>query len=387
MGTQRALLDLAWSQEGVAVLPDAFDADPWVLNVANGILDLRTGELGPHRRDAMLTKLSPVEYIPNLKDPVLDRYLEDATGGDRDFEAYLQRAAGYTLTGLTDEQVVLLVLGPGATGKSTLVEALLAMLGDYGYKAPFETFLARQRGRGGARPDLVAMRGARLVAAVEAPKRRRLAEAEVKELSGGDSVTARELYRAPFTFIPTFKIWLATNHAPLMDDEDTALWRRIKRLPFEHVVPEAKRDPDLKRYLTNPEAGGRAVLAWAVEGCLAWQRHGLGSCARVSAATAALRAEFDPIAEFLETCCMVRPGLETPASQLRKAYERWAEDMGAKPINDREWGKRLRGLGCETTRKRIDRGNPRTVWRGVGLVANVSESEPERVEAKAFVGF
>jgi putative DNA primase/helicase len=376
---QRAMLTLAQSQEPVAVRAQLFDADPWLLNVANGILDLRTGELGPHRRDAMATKLAPVVFDPDAQDPVFEQYLRDATGGDADFAAYLQRAAGYTLTGLTDEEAVFLVLGPGATGKSTLVEALLATLGDYAYKASFETFLA-QRHNGGPRPDLIRMRGARLVAAVESPRGRRLAEAEVKELAGGDSVTARDLYRSPVTFKPTFKLWLATNHAPTMDDDDTALWRRIRRLPFEHVVAEERRDPEVKRYLADPGGGGPAVLAWAVKGALDWQERGLQSCARVRRATAELRAEFDPIAEFLETCCVVGPGAEVPAGDLRTAYEQWASDWGAKPIDNREWGKRLRALGCESSSPRRD-GRQVRVWQGIGLltedgVTDVTDEEP-----------
>lgn len=361
---RRAMLDQAWPL--AAVRPELFDVDPWLLNCANGILDLRTGQLAPHRRDAYLTKLAPVNFDPDAADPLFDRYLEDTTGGDADFAAYLQRAAGYTLTGLTDEESVFLVLGPGATGKSTLVEALLAALGDYAYKASFETFLA-QRHNGGPRPDLVAMRGARLVAAVESPQGRRLAEAEVKDLSGGDSLTARDLYRSPVTFRPTFKLWLATNHAPTMDDQDTALWRRIKRLPFEHVVAEDARDPELKRHLSDPQGGGPAVLAWAVKGCLAWQRQGLGACARVREATADLRAEFDPIAEFLETCCIVDAKAEASARDLRKAYEAWAEGVGAKPINNKEWGKRLQALGCESIRKRLGDSRPQ-YWTGIGLL-------------------
>lgn len=370
---QRALLDLAWSQTGIAVASDVWDRDPWLFNCANGTLDLRTGELREHRREDMLTKLAPVDYRAGASDPVLDAYLAAATQGNTAFADYLQRACGYTLTGLTDEETVFLVLGPGATGKSTLVEALLAAMGDYATKTSFDTFLV-QRNVGGARPDLVAMRGARMVAAVEPEKERRLATALIKELSGGDTISARALYKPPFSFRPTFKLWLAANAAPEMDDDDTGLWRRLLRLPFEHAIPEGDRDPQIKAHLTSPD-GGRAVLAWAVEGCLRWQREKLRPPDMVRRATAELRREFDPLAEFFTERCVVDAGAEYEAEPLRRAYEEWARTYGAQAIGNRDWGRRLKDIGCQRMRKRSMGGPPKTWWKGIGLLADAPDDE------------
>lgn len=366
-GRLKAMLEQAWTVEGVAVTVDAFDGDPWLLNVNNGTVDLRTGALREHRRDDLITKLAPVQYDPDATLPLLDRYLDTATEGDADFLAYLQRALGYTLTGSTDEDAVFLLLGPGGSGKTTLVEAMLATLGDYGAKASFESFLAGQRTAGAARPDVVAMRGARLVAAAEPRPGAKLDSGTVKELSGGDSVSARQLYAAPFTFRPMLKLWLAANDAPAMSDQDSGLWRRLRRIPFEHVIPTAERDPGVKRGLQTPE-GRAALLAWAVRGCLGWQREGLGECPAVRRATDTLRASMDPLAVFFETACDFGPDLYVKARTLRGAYTAWAEDVGGAAIGNKDWGDRLRGLGLKSGRETVA-GSKVTVWRGIGLKA------------------
>ena len=369
---QRALLDLAWSQQGIAVTPDVWDADPWLLNVANGTLDLRTGELCEHRRADLLTKLAPVAYDPTAIDPVLDAYLAHVAGDDPAFASFLQRAIGYSLTGDTSEEVLFLVLGPATTGKSTLVEAMLAMLGDYARKASFDTFLER-RDVGGARPDIAGLRGVRLAAAVETAKSRRLDEPLVKELTGGDTVTARHLYREPLSFIPQAKIWLACNESPRLTDTDTGLWRRLLRVPFEHQLADP--DPAVKARLKTEASP--ALLAWAVNGCLAWQRERLGRCEVVNAATAELRAEMDPLGEFYADCCVFGPEYQTLAAELRQAYESWAASSGAKAIGNREWGQRLRAKSCENGRERIA-GQRVKIWRGIGLIEDGTDGTDKR---------
>jgi len=354
----------------VCVGIEVWDADPWLLNCLNGTIDLRTGQLREHRCEDMLTKLAPVEYDATVTNTIFEHYLQDTTDGDSEFSDYLQRAVGYSLTGLTDEEDVFLVLGPGGSGKTTLVEALLTMLGDYGMKASFDTFLVR-RNVGGPRPDLVRLRGARLVAASEPEKGRHLAEMLIKELSGGDTYTVRDLYQSPFSFKPMFKLWLVANDAPAMSDDDSGLWRRLKRLPFEHEIPEERQDPQVKRHLCSPE-GGSALLSWAVDGCLAWQRQGLRPCAIVQARTTELRADMNPLGEFLETCCVVERSAKVPAAELRAAYEEWAAAWGQKAICNREWGKRLRSMKCSSARPRVG-GKKVTCWMGIGLLTDGEE--------------
>ena len=372
---RKAMLESAQAEPEMAAQPDDFDADPWLFTCANGTLDLRTGKLRPHDPRDLITKASPVAFDPQAAHPLWTRYLDYATNGDAELEAYLRRACGYCLTGCTGEQVFFLLLGPEATGKSTLVEAMLAVMGDYAVKASFDTFLER-RDVGGPRPDIASMAGARLVAACETSADKRLAEAMLKELVGGDSLTARHLYHESFTFVPQAKLVLAANESPKIRDRDSALWRRLRRLPFEHIVPEGKRDPAIKAALTNPKDAGPAILAWAVRGCLEWRQQGLGYPDTIRDKTAALRQSMDPLGEFFSECCVLGDAFQTPAAELRQAYEAWAKENGSRAtVGGKEWGERLREVGAE--RAVMRRGDQTLrVWRGIGLTTEMQPSAP-----------
>ncbi|CAN94225.1 phage-related protein [Sorangium cellulosum So ce56] len=255
-----AMLRLAETEPIVRAEPGDFDADPWLLNCRNGVLDLRTGELRDHDRRDMMRRIVPVAFDPDAELPVWDRFLADVTGNDEELIGFLRRAAGYTLTGDVRHEVLFFVHGPPASGKSTFLEALKITMGEYAAKADFETFIAR-RDSGGPRNDIARLAGARLVLSIEVDEGKRLAEGLVKQLTGGDTVTARFLYRESFEFKPAFKLWLAANDAPRVRDDDAAIWRRILRIPFEHTVPKEKRDPQVKAALLDPAVGGPAILA------------------------------------------------------------------------------------------------------------------------------
>lgn len=365
---REAMLRSASAELALVARVGDFDRDPWLLSVNNGTIDLRTRDLRPHTPRDLITRLAPVTYNPDARHDVWTHFLEDATGeeaGAGELGSYLQRAAGYMLTGSTAEEVFFLLLGPAASGKSTFVEALQAALGDYAMSASFDTFLER-RDVGAARPDIARLRGARLVSACEASATRRLAEQIVKRLVGGDTIAARELYREEFEFKPVLKLLLAANESPRISDTDSAIWRRLRRIPFERVVPEAQRDPGVKATLTGDPDALSAILAWAVTGCLAWQRDGLGYPNAVRAKTAELRASFDPLGEFFAEHCIFNKQLYTPTRELRQAYERWAQADGAKPISNREWGERLMARGCRADRETIH-GKRVRVWRGIAL--------------------
>ena len=271
-GRVQAMLSLA--QHMLAHYPREFDIDSYMYKCKNGTLDLRTGRLREHRPEDMVTKFSPVEYDANARLDLWDHFLDTVTDGDQEKEAFLQRAIGYSLSGDTREEKLFFVHGGAATGKSTFIEAVRATLGDYAVIADFETFLKR-REVGQIRNDIARLHGARFVASVEVDEGKRLAEGLVKVLTGGDSVASRFLYKESFEFRPQFKLWLAANHAPRVRDDDAAIWRRIIRIPFEHEIPEADQDPKVKATLRDPQIAGPAIRAWAVKGCLAWQKHGL----------------------------------------------------------------------------------------------------------------
>jgi len=357
----RAAISLARTEREVIAEPAALDAKPYLLNVENGTIDLSTGELREHQREDLLTKLAPVRYDPAANDPAWDVFLERTTGGDPDLSAFLRRVAGYTLTGDTGEEKLFFAHGQEATGKSTLFEALKAMLGDYAATADFETFVAKH-GDAGPRADIARLAGARLVVSLEVDEGKRLAEGLVKQLTGGDTVAARFLYREAFEFRPAFKLWLAANARPRVSADDGAIWRRIVQVPFTEQVPEHERDPRLKAHLKTDAGARSAILAWAVRGCLEWQRDGLRVPERVRDYTADYRAENDPVAEWLEARCELEPAATTTAGELRASYEKWTEQNGDRPISAKALGHALRGRGCERVKVNGERG-----WRGIAL--------------------
>jgi len=356
-----AALALAQTDSAVIAHVDALDADPYLLNVENGTINLRTGALQPHRPSDLLTKLAPVHYDPDATSPRWAGVLRDATGEDEDLLAFLARAFGYTLTGDTGDEVLFFAHGPAATGKSTVLEALKATLGDYAATADFETFLAR-RGEAGTRSDIARLAGARLVIGTEVDDGKRLAEGLLKQVTGGDTVTARFMYQDYFEYRPQFKLWLAANHRPRVNAQDEAMWRRIVQIPFTRVVPPEQRDPGLKRKLTTDATARSAILAWAVRGCLAWQTHGLAVPAAVRSYTAEYRAENDPIADWLTACGRVTHGRITAASALRASYEAWAEANGERPVSAKALGDALSHLGCTRSKLRGDRA-----WQNIEL--------------------
>jgi len=359
-----AMLLLAQTEPGVAVSPNELDADPWLLNCLNGTIDLRTGQLQPHRRQDLITKLVPTEYHYGATHLTWERFLREATGDDAEMIAFLQRAVGYSLTGDTSQEVLFFVHGPAATGKSTFIEAVKRTIGDYARTADFGTFLKR-RDNSGPRNDIARLAGARLVASNEVDRGERLAEGLVKTVTGGDILTARFLYHEGFEFVATFKLWLVANHQPVVDDDDDAMWRRILRVPFDNTIPEERRDPQMKKTLCDPGDAGLAILAWAVQGCLSWQREGLGVPPSVRRATEEYRQEMDPLQDFIAAHCTLGRGSWTSSAELRGAYQAWARETGQQRLlTDKELTVRLRARGCEREKRGGVRG-----WRGIGLVA------------------
>lgn len=362
-----AMIEVAKAQPGIAVAGYAWDVDPWALNVANGTLDLRTGTLRLHNRADLLTKLAPVEYRSGYRDERLERFLHDATGNDEDVIAFLQVVAGYTLTGLTVEEILLLIYGPEAAGKTTFLEMLRASMGDYAATIQADLLVKHRstNGAGSPSPEIARLDNIRLAAGSECEQGRELAEALAKNLTGGETITARHLQAEFFDFVPRFKLWLALNHCPKVSADDGAIWRRIVRIGFEHTVPPERQDKTLKPYLRDPAGGAPAVLAWAVEGCLRWQRDGLHVPDAVKRSTSAYRQESDPLATFMEDCLRFTPAAWTPWKDILTTYNEHAAEMGIGEryrVSPKRIQDRLRAQDCKSGRRYSGRG-----WAGVEI--------------------
>jgi putative DNA primase/helicase len=360
-----SMLDLA--QALLPVATDALDQDHDAFNCANGTLDLRTGALRPHHRDDLLTRLSPVRWEPDAACPRWEAFLDQITGGRKGVIAFLQRAIGYSLTGHVHEQVLLLLYGTGANGKSTFLETLRSMLGDYATQTDFTTFLKRDGD--GARNDLARLVGARFVSAVEAEPGRPFAEAVVKQMTGGDTITARFLFKEFFDFKPVFKLWFAANHKPAVAGTDHGIWRRMRLVPFTVTIPEEERDPRLPEKLLAELPG---ILAWAVRGAMAWHADGLGVPAEVRTATASYRDEMDSLGPFVEETCLTLPDARVTAADLYAAYGAWCAANGERTRSQKGFASALREHGYVAVRG----AKGVRCWQGLRIRTAFDHREP-----------
>jgi putative DNA primase/helicase len=367
-----AMLTQAQSEPGVPVLYSDMDSDPWLFNCANGTIDLCSGELKRHCRDDMITKLSPVEFDARCPCPTWEKFLADIFKQDDELVNFAQAASGYTLTGDTREQVFFILHGSGSNGKSTFVNVLRDLFGDYGRKTSTDAILEKQAGS--ASNDVARLRGARFVSAIETSAGKRLAEALVKELTGQDAITARFLYQEYFEFVPVFKLWLACNHVPVIHGQEKGMWRRIRLIPFlvefhDTDSPEGPYKDNMLPDRLKTEYPG--ILAWVLRGCLDWQTNGLPAAVAVKAATGKLQQDMDILGGFVSECCIFDSRAEVPAKDLYQAYCEWAELAGEKPLSQRWFGLRLgERSNCETYK------GPRGYkwWRGIGLLDRSHDS-------------
>jgi putative DNA primase/helicase len=354
----RAIDDmLRVAQKLLQVSRAAFDSDPWLFNCANGTIELKTGLLRDHDPRDRNSKLARVEFLPGATCPGWLAFLERVMAGNKALVAYLQRAVGYSLTGLTLEQCLFVMLGSGANGKSTFLTVMRALMGDYEQQTPMDTLMIKPSSS--ASNDLARLDGARFVTAGEAELRQRLAEAKIKQITGGDPITARFLYREFATFVPKFKLWLATNELPRIEGTDNGIWRRIHVIPFSITIPPDEQDRTLADKLLAELPG---ILNWAIQGCLDWQRIGLKPPDEVTAATRDYRSDMDVLAQFLEDRCVLEEAAEVTAKDLFANYVDWCDENGHKPLAQNAFGQRLKARGLKQTRIRKARK-----WVGVRL--------------------
>ena len=351
-----AMVRLAQSESGIPVLPEELDLDPWVLNCPNGTLDLRTGTLRKHSRLDKITKLCPVEYVAGAECPTWARFLDTIFRSNTELIGFVRRLLGYCLTGDVSEHVLPIFHGKGANGKSTLINAMFDVLGpDYAMKAAPDLLLMKKSAHPTERADLF---GKRFVACNETDRDHQLAEALVKDLTGGDRIRARRMKEDFWEFAPTHKILVATNHRPAIRGTDNAIWRRIRLVPFNATIPAQKQDKAMPEKLRAELPG---ILAWCVRGCLAWQQQGLGEPQAVSSATADYRADEDILGNFIEEACVVEQGVRARSSDLYEAYKEYTRQLGEEAVSRRRFGEEL-------TEREYARHTSNGVWYlGIGL--------------------
>jgi putative DNA primase/helicase len=349
---------LSLARWNVVIKRGKFDADPDLLGVKNGVVDLRTGALLDASRENYITKQANAVFDEKASCPLWEDFLLDTTQRDIDLIAYLQMCAGISLTGHTKEHLFFVVIGPGGTGKSTFFETIKYVWGDYACGIDPNSLAASMKAEGGrARPDIARLPGVRLAFANETRKGLQLDAGLIKALTGGDTVQARQLYEAEFDFKPTHKLWLRTNEEPQFDGGDTGMQRRVKKIPFTHQVE--RQDPNLPEKL-GAEAPG--ILNWAIRGLLAYQKSGLIEPVIVQRETSEYIKSLDILAQFIEEECELG-NFQQASGELYQRYRSWIDTRGQKALGSPRFRADLQAKGyrCETTRT-----NSRW-WHGIRL--------------------
>ena len=394
-GKLKAIVEVALP--GIAVPFKSYDASPWLFNAYGGTIDLQTGELHSARRADLLTKIADVTIDQHADCPQWLAFLFRIMGGDpslpesdpknvnaRELVAFLQRAVGYCLTGTARDQCMFICYGAsGGNGKSTFLDVLRAVFGDYAMHTRAETFMKDAR-KSGIPNDVAALRGSRLVTASEPEQGAVLDESVIKEMTGDNAMTARFLNHEFFTFQPTFKVWLATNHRPIIRSTSRAIWRRLMMIPFDVEIPEDQWDRVLVRKLLDERAG---ILRWAVQGCGMWlcgdalpdgtrTKPGLRPPATVLAAIADYRKDMDLLAEFISERCVLGADERVGNTDIYKAFAAWQKDVGENP-RSQKW---LTRALLDRSYRREGRKDLGQRWEGIGLrkIAVADDQQPGR---------
>lgn len=359
------VLDLASALPALRVAVDELDADPYLLNCANGTLDLRTRELRPHDPADRITRVTRGAYDPTADRSTWDGFLEVVLP-DQEERAYLQRVIGQSAYGRVREHLFPVLTGSGSNGKGTAYGAISNALGDYATIIDPELLMSAGRGVGG--PEMMELLGARLVIGSETEEGRQLDAALMKRLTGGDQLTARRLYQAPVTWNPSHQLIYVTNHLPKVKGNDPAVWRRIRVVPFDVVVAESERDQTLPERL---ELSADGILTWAVQGWFDYEdQGGMNEPDTVRRATDDYQTESDALKRFIQSECVTSPHVHVKTRDLFHVWTAWAAADGADALNERAFAKELDRLGYEGRRTKAG-----IVRAGIGLLAQTDENE------------
>ena len=340
-----SMLWLARSEPGIPARLTDFDADGWLLNVANGTVDLRTGKLKPHDRADLISNMVDVAFDAKARCELWHAFLARVTDRSEELYRYLRRFVGYLLVADTSDQSLHFLYGLGANGKSVFCEVLLRLLGDYAVACSPDLIMMRRHG--GIPNDVARLRGVRAAVMNETSQGSRFDESKLKDLTGGDTLNARFLHQEFFDFKPTHRIIIRGNHKPAISGTDEGIWRRLRLVPFTVAIPADEQDRDLLRKL-EPELPG--ILQWAVGGCLEWQRDGLKPPPIITNAVRAYREESDTLGRFLAECCEVRKLAQVKSSVLFQRYQQFAEAAGERWMPAKDLPAEMQRRGFEWKR-------------------------------------
>jgi len=321
----------------IPVGPGEFDIDKTLLNVSNGYIDLASGELHDHDIDKLFSKEANVEYSDTAGCEEWIKFLDQIFDHNQDLIDYVQTLVGYSMTGSIKEQLMIILYGNGRNGKSVFLETISNILGTYAKTIQASSIMVKQNS-GGPNSDIARLAGARLVTSSEPNEGLRMDEGLVKQLTGGDKVVARQLYGKEFEFEPEFKLWLATNHKPIIRGTDDGIWRRIRLIPFTVQIPDDQVDKDLKFKLARESIG---ILNWAVDGALKWQQHGLHTPKIIESASEGYRQEMDVLSAFVDEMCDVNSKYQVKSSELYKVYKQWADDNSQYKMSNTKFGREM----------------------------------------------
>jgi putative DNA primase/helicase len=339
----QALLTLAKTESPLD--PKELDANPFLFNVANGTIDLQTGTLVPHSKHHRITKITSVAFDSSATCPKWRNFLQEVTGGSKEVQDYIQKVVGYCMTGVTKEQCFWILFGLGANGKSTFIDVLKKVLGEYGRSADISTFTYKQSEN--IRNDLARLFDARLVTSVEIQEGKLLDESVVKQVTGGDPVTCRFLFKEHFEYVPKWKLFMVVNHLPHINGTDHGIWRRIKCVPFLVQFTGEKIDRDLPSKLDLELPG---ILNWAVEGCLKWQKEGLDTPLEILAAGNEYRANEDYIEDFLNDHTEKGKDLRVGATPLFSRFVELQHRIGQRVMSQKQFAQKLEIKGFKKAR-------------------------------------
>jgi putative DNA primase/helicase len=357
----KGALTLAATEPEIAITPDQLDAHPYLLNCRNGVVDLRTGELLSHDPALLLTKMAGAAYEPDAEGAEFTKFLKRIQPSE-EMRLFIRRLLGLSLEGTVTAHILPIFYGDGANGKSTLTDAVMTALGDYADAADPDLLRARTFD---AHPTGVAdLFGLRLSVLHESDAGHRLAEGTVKRLTGGDRLKARRMREDFWSFDPSHTFVMLTNHKPVVSGTDEGIWRRLRLVPFEVIIPGPERDEDLGGKLADEVD---AILAWLVAGHLDWRKNGLAEPGKVTEATQAYRAESDPLGRFIGERCLRMPALRTGSTELFKEFEKWCAAEREDPSTPTAFGNAMKAKGFES-----HKSSGRMQWHGIGLAADDS---------------